>query len=75
MAQEMVGRLAECDPPEVSIVLHAAAQLSFPRQKMLFEQLLEPLRSQCACWDCGRPGISCNFTSLFRSCYHILCYF
>eukprot|EP00913_Durusdinium_trenchii_P000751 g701.t1 len=39
LVQDMEKRLWECDPPEVSIVLHAAAQLAVPKREGLFEML------------------------------------
>mmetsp|Transcript_555 Transcript_555/g.1302 ORF Transcript_555/g.1302 Transcript_555/m.1302 type:complete len:942 (+) Transcript_555:218-3043(+) len=40
MADEVMQRIDECDPPEIAIVLHAAAQLDFPSRKQLFLYLL-----------------------------------
>ena len=65
MAREMQRRLADCDPPEVSIVLHAAAQLSFPTRQVLFEGLLEPLRSQR--WTQRRCLLKSLFISIRKS--------
>ncbi|CAK9065991.1 unnamed protein product [Durusdinium trenchii] len=46
LVQDMEKRLWECDPPEVSIVLHAAAQLAVPKREGLFEKLLEYVRQR-----------------------------
>eukprot|EP00929_Paragymnodinium_shiwhaense_P050147 TRINITY_DN25275_c0_g1_i1.p1 TRINITY_DN25275_c0_g1~~TRINITY_DN25275_c0_g1_i1.p1 ORF type:complete len:935 (-),score=183.40 TRINITY_DN25275_c0_g1_i1:30-2834(-) len=40
MAQEMLRRIDDCDPPEIGIVLHAAAMLRFPSQEKLFAALV-----------------------------------
>lgn len=40
MAEEILRRLDECDPPEIAIVLHAAAQLQFPSRDRLFQELV-----------------------------------
>mmetsp|Transcript_66834 Transcript_66834/g.110662 ORF Transcript_66834/g.110662 Transcript_66834/m.110662 type:complete len:925 (+) Transcript_66834:35-2809(+) len=40
MAEEILRRINECDPPEIAIVLHAAAQLQFPARDNLFQELV-----------------------------------
>eukprot|EP00927_Polykrikos_kofoidii_P053965 TRINITY_DN48479_c0_g1_i1.p1 TRINITY_DN48479_c0_g1~~TRINITY_DN48479_c0_g1_i1.p1 ORF type:complete len:956 (-),score=126.90 TRINITY_DN48479_c0_g1_i1:223-2772(-) len=46
MADEVIKRLHECDPPEVAIVLHAAAQLQFSASDRLFTALLQYTREK-----------------------------
>ncbi|CAJ1332138.1 unnamed protein product [Effrenium voratum] len=44
LAQAVIARHMDCDPPEVAIVLHAAAQLQFAGREELVRKLLETVR-------------------------------
>lgn len=46
MADEVLRRLDECDPPEIAIVMHAAAQLKFPNREPLFTALVPYVRER-----------------------------
>lgn len=46
MSEAIMQRLDECDPPEVAIVLHAAAQLKFAARDALFAALMPHVREQ-----------------------------
>lgn len=44
MADLVIQRQEECDPPEVSIVLHAVAQVKFPKRDLLIGHLVPHVR-------------------------------